>query len=136
MTKRWDQNMTFEPRDLKPYAEPVSKSDLREGETYFAVQFADEKLLIPRLEPFIFLGKNLEEGDTDLFYFQNFESYAAGIRYATATEEDGPLFEAYGPDEGQHLFEFERALDRLLVCSLRRREYPSDRTKPAGGQGT
>lgn len=86
-------------------------------------------LLIPYVQPFVFLGKNLEEGDTDLFYFQNFASYAAGVRYATATEEDRQMFEAYGPDEGQHLFEFERALDTLLVCSLRRREYVMDRTE-------
>ena len=33
--------MHFEGRELKPYAEPVSKSELREGETYFAVNYVD-----------------------------------------------------------------------------------------------
>ncbi|HTX16028.1 MAG TPA: hypothetical protein VMD77_12095 [Candidatus Baltobacteraceae bacterium] len=120
---RWDQNVTFEARELKPYAEPVSKSDLTEGAVYFALQFADEKLLVPYLQPFVFIGKNLEKEDVDLYYFQKIESHLAGVRYGSAAEEDWPDFEAYGPDQGKHIFEYERALDRLLVCSLRRREY-------------
>jgi hypothetical protein len=39
--------MRFEARELKSYAEPVTASQLREGEIYFSVQFADESMLIP-----------------------------------------------------------------------------------------
>jgi hypothetical protein len=127
---RWDQNITFEARQLKPCAEPVSKSDMRQGEVYFALQFADERLLIPHLQPFVFIGKNLEEGDADLFYFQTMESYRAGVRYESATVDEVDKIEAYGPDEGNHMFEYERALDLLLVCSLRRREYLGKSREP------
>ena len=117
------ENLRFEARNLKSYAEPVPKSDLREGQVYFALQFADEDLLIPIMHPFVFVGRSLDEGDKDLFYFQDFESYSAGVRWPPASDEDRAAFEAYGRDEGQHLFEYERALDRLLVCSLRRRKH-------------
>jgi hypothetical protein len=113
--------MRFEARDLKSYAEPVSATDLRVGEVYFNVQFEDDKLHIPVVEPLIFLGRNLEEGDTDLLYFQDFESYAMGVRYASATEDDAAVFHGCGSDEINHIFEYERALDELLKCSLRRR---------------
>ncbi len=72
--------MRFEARDLKSYAEPVSATDLRVGEVYFNVQFEDDKLHIPVVEPLIFLGRNLDEGDTNFLYFQDFESYAMGVR--------------------------------------------------------
>lgn len=113
--------MMFEARELKSYAEPVTLGDLREGEVYFVLQFADEALLIPIMQPLIFLGKNLEEGDIDLFYFQDFESYAGGVRYASRAEEGEADFSVYGPNDTNHIFEYERALDRLMVCSLRRR---------------
>ena len=111
--------MRFEARELKPPAEPVSADELREGEVYFSVQFADEKLCVPIVEPLVFVGRNLDEGDTDLLYFQKFESHSTGVRY-TSAEGNSEDFEARGPDEIKHIFEFERALDVLLRCSLRR----------------
>jgi hypothetical protein len=111
----------FEPRELKPYAEPVSPSELREGEVYFTVQFADEKLLFPIVEPLFFVGRNLSDGDTDLLYFQHFESYSAGVCYNSVSEENLPEFHVRGPEELKHIFEYERALNELMGCSLRRR---------------
>ena len=122
-------DLRFEARNLKSYAEPISKSDLKEGEVYFALQFADEDLLIPIMHPYVFVGTDLDEGDKDLFYFQDFEFYSAGVRWPPTSEEDRMAFHVYGPTEGKHLFDFERALDRLLVCSLRRKEYGGGDTK-------
>jgi hypothetical protein len=113
----------FEARELKPYAEPVSSTDLREGEVYFSVQFADEKLLVPIVEPLVFVGRNLGEDDTNLLYFQNFESYTVGGRYASVTEENIADFKVRDPEEIKHIFEYERALDALMSCSLRRRGH-------------
>jgi hypothetical protein len=112
--------MRFEARELKSYAEPVSISDLREGEVYFSVQFADENLLVPIVQPLVFVGRNLVEGDGDLLYFQDFESYSMGVRYASASDGDATAFQVRGPDDTKHIFEYERALDTLLKCSLRR----------------
>ena len=112
--------MRFEARELKSYAQPVSASDLREGEVYFSVQYADESLLVPIVEPLVFLGRNLVEDDADLLYFQSFESHSRGVRYTPGVEDDASDFHVRGPDDTKHIFEYERALEVLMKCSLRR----------------
>jgi hypothetical protein len=113
--------LRFEERELKTYSEPVVVENLREGSVYFALNFLDKELLLPTMEPVVFVGKNLEPGDEERYYFQDAESYRSGIRYATAVpEEDEVTF--YSGAAPIHIFEYERALDCLLACSLRRRE--------------
>ena len=114
--------MQFAARELKSYAEAVSIDDLQEGEVYFTLQFADERMLFPIVAPIVFLGKNLDVGDTDLWYFQDFESYSAGVRYPSATEGDASNFHARGLGDTKHIFEYERALDELMKCSVRRKQ--------------
>ena len=46
----------FEARDLKPYGEYVKSSSLVEGKTYFAVHFLDDQMLVPELDPVVFIG--------------------------------------------------------------------------------
>jgi len=77
--------MRFEARDLKPYSEPINVHELQEGTIYFALGFLDREMLIPTLEPVVYIGKDLEdgEGNRDQFYFQDAESYRKGIRYPT-----------------------------------------------------
>jgi len=55
--------MRFEERELKPYAEPVAASLLKQGEVYFSVQFADEDMLVPIMETLVFAGRNLDPND-------------------------------------------------------------------------
>lgn len=117
--------MRFEARELKSYAEPVLSSDLREGQVYFSVQFADEKMYIPIMEPFVFLGRDLDGGHSEQLFFQNYESYSAGIRYQSATNDDAMAFQVYSPHEINHIFEYEHALESLMKCSLRRRQTKS-----------
>jgi hypothetical protein len=108
---------------LKDHAEPITADTLRVDDVYFAVQFLDEDMLIPVMEPFIYLGKNLRKvGEKDRFYFQSCESYGAGIRYDSATEDEFEHFQVVLSDEMNHLFEYERALEVLISCSLKRRE--------------
>ena len=112
--------MRFEARELKDYVEPVSAGGLRVGEAYFALQFEDEDLKVPVLYPLVFIGRNLEPGDDDLLYFQDYGSFAAGTKYE---DEQGEAdFHVFGASDLNHIFEFERALDGLLRCSLHRRE--------------
>jgi hypothetical protein len=113
--------MLFESRELNSYAEPVLAADLRVGEVYFIVQYVDDKLCVPIISPLIFLGNNLTAGDIDLLYFQDYESHAAGIRHESAREEEAVAFHVYSSNELNHIFEYERALDQLMKCSLRRR---------------
>jgi hypothetical protein len=111
--------MRFEARELKPYSEPVAPEQLQVGETYFAVLFLDKPGQIPVLEPRVFIGRDLEPGDDGKFYFQDYISYARGIRIDSSTNDDEAIFET---GREKHIFEYERALDLLLACALRRRE--------------
>jgi|SRR5690242_19733726 hypothetical protein len=111
--------MRFEARELKPYAEPVSPEDLREGEVYFAVFYLDDNATIPVLTPRVFIGRDLDPGDKDELYFQDFDSYKRGVRFESATKKDEAIFET-GAEK--HIFEYENALDVLMSCALRRRK--------------
>jgi hypothetical protein len=110
--------MRFEERELKPYAETVSPDKLQVGTVYFAVNFVDDEMLIPIMEPKVFIGRNLNSKQGDSLHFQDIDSYRRGIRFDSATENDEARFES-GTE--RHLFEYEKALDVLLRCSLRRR---------------
>jgi hypothetical protein len=111
--------MLFEARELKPYAETVPTDELEIGEIYFAVDFFDDEMLIPFLEPKVYIGRNLDPEEEDAFYFQDLDSYQAGVRFETAAEDDEVTFET-GTE--RHLFDYESALEVLMSCSLRRRE--------------
>lgn len=41
------------------------------GQIYFSVQFGDEDLLVPILEPLEFVGTNLHAGDVNQLYFRS-----------------------------------------------------------------
>ena len=112
--------MHFEERELKPYAEPVSTDELKEGSVYFSVTFLDDDMLIPTVEPLVFIGRNLEPGDSGQVYFQDFDSYRRGVCYATITEDSYSKLFAGSENELGHLFHYERALEVLMACSLRR----------------
>jgi hypothetical protein len=92
------------------------------------VQFFDEELLIPQFVPRVFIGVNLEPGDEARYYFQEYASYLDGVRYGTI-EEEGMVeaIKAYGfPifESGieKNIFMYEKALERLLQCSIRRKK--------------
>lgn len=113
---------TFPATELKPYAEPVSPDGLKRGRVYFSLQYLDSDLLVPVLQPLIFLGYDLDGDDPRLRFFQDFDSFRAGIRYSKRTEEESTYFEVCGPEDGKHIFEYEQALEQLMSCALRRRE--------------
>jgi hypothetical protein len=110
--------MHFEQRELKPHAEPVSASELKEGSVYFSVQFIDSEMLIPVIEPLVFIGRNLMPGDVVKLYFQDADSYGRGLPHSDSRAS------LYGQEETElnHIFEYERALDVLIRCSVRRRK--------------
>lgn len=55
-------------------------------------------------------------------YFQDYDSYREGIRYSTADHDVDCEFDVFLPADIGFVFEYEHALNVLLVCSLRRRE--------------
>jgi hypothetical protein len=112
----------FERRELPLHAEPVSEHDLREGEIYFALTFLDDEMLIPSLQPVVFIGKNLENNGRDLLYFQDAESYHEGVRFGSEGSGDSATFSCGA--KPSHIFDYEHALNGLLRCSLRRAKAP------------
>lgn len=112
----------FEERYLKPYAEPVSLAELKVGEVYFSVRYFDDEMQFPVIETLIFVGQNLGPEDEGRVYFQDLESYYEGIRYETSTQDDGAVFYAQQGKQLNHIFQYENALNELLRCSLRRQK--------------
>jgi hypothetical protein len=117
--------MRFEIEDLKPYNEYVRGDELREGEIYFRVVYLDDLMLVPMLQPYVFIGRDLDEGDEQQVYFQDGTSYAAGVRFENALDDGVDIGNAYlisGTAGDVHVMEFEEALKTLIKCELRRRE--------------
>jgi hypothetical protein len=124
--------MQFEARELPAYAEVVSPLELKEGSIYFSITFIDEEMLIPTMEAFVYIGRDLEPEDSGQLYFQDAVSHQEGVRYAMAADGDGAQFLVESEDS-LYLFEYERALDVLMLCSLRRGEKGLKPTERARG---
>jgi len=112
--------MQFGPRELTAFAEPISATELEEGSIYFFVNYIDAGMLIPTMETVVFIGRDLEPGDSSQVYFQDIESYQRGVRYEKATNDDHARFSAGSENEVGHIFDYEHALDELMRCSTRR----------------
>ena len=117
--------MEFEARELKEYVEPVTVENLQAGSIYFAVQFLDADMLVPVLEPLIYLGKSLPGTEQGNLCFQSLESYLEGVRFDSATTSERQSFQITSPNSVNHIFEYERALDVLMRCALERRKLSS-----------
>lgn len=75
-------------------------------------------MTIPDMQPVVFIGRNLKAADEDELYFQDADSYLAGVRYH---DESGPDWEGeiHCVSSGTpFVYEFEKALDRLLYLFL------------------
>jgi hypothetical protein len=125
--RRWSIPMRFEERELKPYAEPVSATELKRGSVYFSVTFVDNDMHIPIMQPLVFVGKNFHENDTRSLNFQDIDSYQQGICYDSATDDDHATFFECSEGALNNIFEYEHALEVLMLCSLRRRGIKNTR---------
>lgn len=113
--------MYFKGREIRSTSNPVSHDELVQGNTYFSLNFIDESMLIPTLEPVIYIGKNLERDDEGQVYFQDFDSHQDGASYHSATEDMHAVFFKGAEGETNHIFQFDDALEVLMVCYLRRK---------------
>jgi hypothetical protein len=112
----------FPATELPPYGEPMSPDEMQVGRVYFALQYLGADLLVPHLYPLIFIGVDLDGDRKNMRFFQDFDSYRAGVRYGSHSGEDSVCFHLYGPDEGKHIFDYERAVRSLMRCALDRRD--------------
>jgi hypothetical protein len=109
-------------RDVPSFAEPVSAGELRESEIYFSVMFADEDMRIPIVETLVFTGNKMGEDGAMLCCFQDLDSYRQGIKYGTPAAERASFY--FQPEIYlNHIFEYEKALQELIRCSIRRQEH-------------
>jgi hypothetical protein len=114
--------LRFEARELKGYSEPVTVEELYEGAIYFFLNFADDRMYYPVLEPVVFIGRNLREGDVDQVYFQDYDSFHInGIAVLGQSHIEADVYSGSAAEIG-HVFVFEKALDVILECSIRRRD--------------
>jgi hypothetical protein len=109
--------MYVDGRELTEYSNPVSSDDLREGEIYFALNFSDAEMLVPLIETIVFIGRNLEPGDSSEAYFQDLTSFKEGVPYEDTRKA---TFYSGSMDSLSHIFTYEQLLNELLKCSLRR----------------
>jgi hypothetical protein len=116
-----NEAIRFEARELRPYAQAIGEDDLRVGVVYFFLHYCGERSLDPKLEPVVFIGRDLSVEDDGMVYFQDADSYFRGARFGTETEAQGAQYYFGSRRELGHVFEFERALEELMRCSLRRR---------------
>lgn len=109
----------FPARDLPSFSQPVIAESLMQGEIYFAISFSDMTMSIPSLTPLVYLGRKLEPDEDDDLYFQDLDSYLHGARFGTPTEYPGATI-VLEPPTGPQVYEYDRALDQILLCSLHR----------------
>jgi hypothetical protein len=66
-------------------------------------------MLVPELDPLVFIGRNLEPGDSERLYFQDAASYTSGIRYGNRGDrKDGGETKIHVVKENApFVFEFE-----------------------------
>ena len=77
-------------------------------------------MLIPTIDTVVYIDENLEPGDTDRVYFQDIDSFNAGVHYGRDVDGAHAIFQCGSRNELGHIFTFEAALNELLKCSMRR----------------
>jgi hypothetical protein len=133
----WQKPLKFPEREIHHYAEHVPPADLTVGQVYFRLGYLDNEMRFPCLTPMVYIGRDLEPTNDGVhhLYFQDAASYLSGVRWddptpaiAGETEEERfeswserAYFETAAESQGSGMYEFEKALNSLLLCSLRRR---------------
>jgi hypothetical protein len=115
--------MYFEGRELTTYANPVKTEKLIIGECYFQLTYIDDDMCIPIMNTVVYVGQNLVQGDTGLFYFQDVDSYIEGRRFVQGEDSEITLH-CCDKNSVNNVFEFEHALEGLMVCFLTRQAKP------------
>ena len=95
-------------------------ADLEIGGTYFSVQFIDDAMYIPIVEPLVYLGSDPRGRGSNSHLFQDAGSHQAGIRMEDREVGDARFYSQPASQLG-HIFEFERGLEVLLRCSVERK---------------
>lgn len=110
----------FGSREMPDYAEYLPPSELRIGETYFRVVYADDDLVTPELYAYVFVGRDLQVGDVGKLYFQDYDSYRHGSRFDAPSADCETEIQCFLESQYSGVYDYEHALNELMKCSLRR----------------
>ena len=84
-------------------------TEFREGEVYYRLTFADPGMLYPKVETFVYVGKNLSDEDTEeTWYFQFADGFA----------KFGSILESKGGDRKVSLVKRHELPDMLDLAGL------------------
>lgn len=116
------EKLEFKKRFLEPFIEPVEASELREGVVYYTIDYSDSEMMIPHVMTVVYIGKNLDEDVEDTHHFQDFNSYDFGVTMDSNADDVPAMFIGQPEDNLNNIFIFEKVLDELMRCSIRREE--------------
>ena len=92
------------------------------GEVYFRVTYPGSSLKYPRVESFVFVGKNLSDEDTkDTWYFQFADSFANSGSILEKSGGDRRVA-CVSQDELHEMFDEDQLLEKLIAA--RKRRFP------------
>lgn len=76
-----------------------NENDLAIGEAYFMVSYFDDKYLVPKIETYIYVGKNIldSKDQKDIWYFQNPTSYLTQGPFNTLPPADYDVYQIDQP---------------------------------------
>lgn len=112
-----NRKVLFESRLLDQFPRFLMPSELRESETFFRIGYLDSDLLIPVIDTLVYIGKDEDDDGRTYAVFVDAE-IDSGISDCDAP---GRTQHRYPIDSMSGLFTFERALERLMICSLARK---------------
>lgn len=115
--------MRFEGREINELIEPVAADDLREAGVYFQLKDFDSDCFLLEVTPWVYLGRDLDEEDDGVLYFQDACSHRDGVRMSDRTRRDEVTFQLARVESQNVMYEFEKALEQLMWCSTRRRKH-------------
>src|SRR5271165_2868584 len=111
--------LEFPSRLLRHGSEPVRAADIRVGAVYYDVGYYGSDCLFPCVLPYVFAGFGLSGDGDDLAYFQDINSYAAGVRFGDDRSEEDAEFLCQSHQIGS-MYTFDVALEALMKVSLDR----------------
>ena len=107
----------------------VKPEQLEVGAVYFISGCVDRDMLVPFVQPMVFIGRNLAAGDDAddrRWYFQDYESYRDGVRHHGGSGDRADAeFVVYPTDGDLSVHDLETVIARLGECLSRSRRGQS-----------
>lgn len=94
------------------------------GHLYFMYAYDDENLRVPSIESLVFVGKNLEKGEDETWYFQDALSYELLGSYPEFTKnvnkKGNVTIHTFSDVDVHRIKDLKGLMEELKECLLRR----------------